>query len=71
MTREPTPLQSWLLGHIDTATLLDQISGMGESGIDLLRQYGRVQSDPAYAAELIEQAQRAAEDAATEMEVER
>jgi hypothetical protein len=48
-----TPVQAWLLGDIDTATLHDRIQGCPE----LMASYGRAATDPAYAAALLRDAQ--------------
>jgi len=50
------PVQAWLLGYIDTATLRDQADFAA-----LAPAYGRAVTDPDYADTLIAQAQRALE----------
>ncbi len=56
---ELNPVQAWLLGYIDLATLRDQAAAMREGSAGVLAMYGRVVADPAYAEALIEQAQQA------------
>ncbi len=53
------PVQAWLLGYIDLATLRDRAAAMGEGSADVLAMYGRVIADRAYAEALTEQAQQA------------
>ena len=42
------PVQAWLLGHIDTATLRDHFDSPAVTAT-----YGRVLTDPSFALELI------------------
>jgi hypothetical protein len=56
-----TPLQAWILGLIDTATLRDLASGMDDRGGDILRDHGRALIDPGYAEMLLAEAQHALE----------
>lgn len=56
-----TPLQEWLLGRIDTATFLDRARGMGAEGSQMLEDYGRVQADDVFHAQLLADALRAAD----------
>ena len=73
MTREAeypqqiTPIQAWLLGYIDAATMLDRLAGSP----DMLAEYGRALTDNDYADALLADAERANEpyaayDAATD-----
>ena len=59
-----TPVQAWLLGHIDTPALRDHLADSAE----LTAIYGRVIADPQYAATLAEEAQHALEDSAASVE---
>ena len=51
------PVQAWLLGHIDTATLHDRIEGCPQ----LIAEFGRATADPEYAASLLAEVQRVTE----------
>jgi hypothetical protein len=52
-----TPVQAWMLGYIDTGTLRERIQDSPAP----MASYGRVHTDPAYAAALLRDAQRWAE----------
>ncbi|HXM57238.1 MAG TPA: hypothetical protein VOB72_17695, partial [Candidatus Dormibacteraeota bacterium] len=56
-----TSLQEWLLGRIDTPTFLDRARGMGDEGSHLLEDFGRLQQDEVFHAQLLADALRAAD----------
>ncbi len=49
-----TPVQAWILGYIDTATLGDLAAAMdGDACASVLESYGRAISDERYSSDLM------------------